>query len=66
MRLDDAWKGWCGEEHGVSAFLRQGEHIFHTYSGYARSTEILLGTYHWLDLTGARPPGRLGTRTPPR
>lgn len=51
VRLDPAWKGWCGEEHGVSAFLRQGEHIFHTYSGYARSTEILLGTYHWLDLT---------------
>nr|WP_257226073.1 DUF899 domain-containing protein [Rhodococcus opacus] len=32
-------------------FPPPGEHIFHTYSGYARSTEILLGTYHWLDLT---------------
>ncbi|MFV9452169.1 DUF899 domain-containing protein [Rhodococcus sp. NM-2] len=51
VQLDPAWKGWCGEEHGVSAFLRQGERIFHTYSGYARSTDILLGTYHWLDLT---------------
>lgn len=49
--MDPAWKDWCGEEHGVSAFLRQGERIFHTYSGYARSTDILLGTYHWLDLT---------------
>ncbi len=44
-------EGWSGEEHGVSAFLRQGERVFHTYSGYARSTDMLVGTYHWLDLT---------------
>ena len=41
VQSDPAWKGWCGEEHGVSAFLRQGERIFHTYSGYARSHRIL-------------------------
>ncbi|WP_213572013.1 DUF899 domain-containing protein [Rhodococcus sp. USK13] len=50
-RMNPAWKGWSGEEHGVSAFLRHGDRIFHTYSGYARSTETLLGTYQWLDLT---------------
>ena len=50
-RLDAAWKGWSGEEHGVSAFLRHDERIFHTYSAYGRATEVLMGTYHWLDLT---------------
>jgi uncharacterized protein YndB with AHSA1/START domain len=40
-----------GESHGVSAFLRDGDAVFHTYSAYARGAEILLGTYNWLDLT---------------
>ena len=40
-----------GESHGVSAFLRESEAVFHTYSAYARGAEILLGTYNWLDLT---------------
>lgn len=44
-------KGWSGEEHGVSAILRQGDRIFHTYSSYGRGTEVLMGTYLWLDLT---------------
>ena len=51
VTLDPAWRGWSGEEHGVSAFLRQGDRIFHTYSAYARGTESVVGTYHWLDLT---------------
>ena len=51
VRDDPAWQGWSGEEHGVSAFLRQGDRIFHTYSSYGRGTEVLMGTYHWLDLT---------------
>ena len=50
-RMDPAWKGWSGEEQGVSAFLRHGDRVFHTYSGYARATEILMGTYQWLDFT---------------
>jgi len=50
-RENPDWKGWSGDEHGVSAFLRRGERVFHTYSGYARATEILMGTYNWLDLT---------------
>jgi predicted dithiol-disulfide oxidoreductase (DUF899 family) len=48
---DPAWQGWVGEEQGVSAFLRRGDRVFHTYSGYDRATEILNGTWHWLDLT---------------
>ena len=40
-----------GEGHGVSVFLRDGDRVFHTYSSYARGAEVLLGTYHYLDLT---------------
>jgi predicted dithiol-disulfide oxidoreductase (DUF899 family) len=54
-----------GETHGVSAFLRQGEQIFHTYSTYARGADLLVGTYNYLDLTACgrqedweSPPGR--------
>jgi predicted dithiol-disulfide oxidoreductase (DUF899 family) len=50
-RLDPAWRGWSGEEQGVSAFLRRGDRVFHTYSAYARGIEMLMGTYLWLDLT---------------
>ncbi len=53
------------ELHGVSVFLRTGEGVFHTYSAYARGTDLLTGTYNWLDLTPygrqedwERPPGR--------
>ena len=40
-----------GELPGVSVFLRDGSRIFHTYSAYARGLDILLNTYHYLDLT---------------
>lgn len=40
-----------GEQPGTSVFLRDGDRVFHTYSSYARGGEILLNTYHWLDLT---------------
>jgi predicted dithiol-disulfide oxidoreductase (DUF899 family) len=49
--LGPAWRGRSGEMFGVSAFLRRGERVFHTYSGYARSCDILDATYNWLDLT---------------
>jgi predicted dithiol-disulfide oxidoreductase (DUF899 family) len=40
------------EEHGVSCFLRQGDAIYHTYSTYARGTELSgAGAYNWLDMT---------------
>ena len=60
-----AWAGWSGEQPGVSAFLRRGERVFHTYSSYARGGDLLIGTYNWLDLTARgrqedweQPPGR--------
>lgn len=39
------------EESGFSCFLRDGDEIFHTYSTYARGTELLSPTYALLDLT---------------
>ena len=48
---DEGWPGWSGELPGVSAFLRDGDRILRTYSSYERGLDMLLGTYHWLDLT---------------
>jgi predicted dithiol-disulfide oxidoreductase (DUF899 family) len=36
---------------GVSCFLRAGDDVFHTYSTYARGTDILGSAYSMLDLT---------------
>jgi predicted dithiol-disulfide oxidoreductase (DUF899 family) len=54
-----------GEAHGLSVFLRNGDKVFHTYSTYARGTDLLAGTYNYLDLTPygrqqdwEEPPGR--------
>jgi predicted dithiol-disulfide oxidoreductase (DUF899 family) len=47
--------GWLGEgsseQPGYSMFLREGDAVFHTYSVYARGTEMLGGSYYFLDLT---------------
>ncbi|GAA2678382.1 MULTISPECIES: DUF899 domain-containing protein [Actinosynnema] len=51
VRLNPAWENWSGEEQGVSAFLRQGDRVFHTYSCYGRGDDLLNTTYNWLDLT---------------
>src|SRR5262249_18355862 len=40
---------------GISAFAKEGDAVFHTYSSYARGLDILLGTYHLLDMA---PKGR--------
>ena len=48
---NEAWRGWSGEQPGASAFLRHGDRVFHTYSLYSRGLDMLMGTYHWLDLT---------------
>src|SRR5215469_9611018 len=40
-----------GEKPGLSVFLRDGEHILHSYSTSGRGVDILLGTYNYLDLT---------------
>lgn len=39
------------EMPGVSCFLRDGDEVFHTYSTWARGTDILGNAYSWLDLT---------------
>ena len=36
---------------GKSCFLKDGDQIFHTYSMYARGTEMTGGSYYFLDLT---------------
>ncbi|HTI27932.1 MAG TPA: DUF899 domain-containing protein [Kutzneria sp.] len=41
----------AGEQPGVSVFLHADGAVFHTYSSYAQGTDLLLGTYNWLDLT---------------
>ena len=34
---------------GMSAFIREGDAIYHTYSTYARGLDGLWGAYQWLD-----------------
>jgi predicted dithiol-disulfide oxidoreductase (DUF899 family) len=62
---DPGYAGWKGELPGTSAFLRDRDRVFHTYSSYARGGDLQLGTYNWLDLTALgrqedweQPPGR--------
>jgi predicted dithiol-disulfide oxidoreductase (DUF899 family) len=43
-----------GEQPGASVFLRDGESVYHTYSTYGRGLDMLLCSYHYLDLTRAR------------
>ena len=58
-----AWRDWSGEQPGISAFLRHGDRVFHTYSSYARGGDLLIGTYNWLDLTALA--ARRTSRSPP-
>ena len=40
------------EAPGISVFFKDGNgDVFHTYSSYARGTEVAVGTYSYLDLT---------------
>lgn len=43
--------GASEEVPGMSCFLRDGEEIYHTYSTWARGTDILGSSYSMLDLT---------------
>jgi predicted dithiol-disulfide oxidoreductase (DUF899 family) len=54
-----------GDYPGISAFLRAGDEVFHTYSTFARGIEQPGGTHYYLDLTALgrqeaweQPPGR--------
>jgi predicted dithiol-disulfide oxidoreductase (DUF899 family) len=69
--------GWLGdgssEQPGYSMFLREGDDVFHTYSMYARGTEMLGGSYYFLDLTALgrqedweEPKGRSASQRGPR
>ncbi|WP_371785047.1 DUF899 domain-containing protein [Streptosporangium subroseum] len=40
-----------GDAQALSVFVREDEAVFHTYSTYGRGAEVLLSTYHYLDLT---------------
>ncbi|MEM6991973.1 MAG: DUF899 domain-containing protein [Myxococcota bacterium] len=39
------------EMPGASAFVRDGDDVFRTYSTYSRGLDMLNATYHWLDLS---------------
>ena len=43
------------EAPGLSAFIRDNDAVYHTYSTYARGLDILVGTYNFLDVA---PKGR--------
>lgn len=42
---------YVGELPGVSAFLRDGDEVFHTYSTYGRGVEVMMHAYRLLDIT---------------
>ncbi|KAF7175518.1 hypothetical protein CNMCM7691_008619 [Aspergillus felis] len=44
------WKPGNGY-FGLCSFLREGDEVFHTYDTSARGLEIILSTYHLLDMT---------------
>jgi predicted dithiol-disulfide oxidoreductase (DUF899 family) len=51
-RRGESWEGeQAFERPGRSAFLRQGDTVFHTYSVYARGLESIGGSYYMLDET---------------
>jgi predicted dithiol-disulfide oxidoreductase (DUF899 family) len=53
--LEQIGMGWLkdgsSEQPGYSSFLRDGDAVYHTYSVYARGTEMLGGSYYFLDMT---------------
>jgi predicted dithiol-disulfide oxidoreductase (DUF899 family) len=46
---DVAWREWSGEQPGMSAFARDGDDVFHTYSAYSRGLDGLWPMWQWLD-----------------
>lgn len=46
-----AWRGWSGEQPGISCFLRVGDEVFHSYSTFGRGVEVMMPAYPLLDLT---------------
>jgi predicted dithiol-disulfide oxidoreductase (DUF899 family) len=48
-RADVAWRGWSGEQPGMSAFALDNGVVYHTYSAYARGFDALWPMWQWLD-----------------
>ena len=46
---DVDWRGWSGEQPGMSAFALEDGHVYHTYSAYARGLDALWTMWQWLD-----------------
>ena len=44
-----------GNSPGLSAFLRVGDEVHHTYSTFGRGIEEFHNGYHYLDLTATVP-----------
>jgi len=45
------WATYTKESPGMSAFVREDDVVYHTYSAYARGLDGLWGMYQWLDRT---------------
>jgi predicted dithiol-disulfide oxidoreductase (DUF899 family) len=43
------WRGWSGEQPGMSAFALDDGVVYHTYSAYARGIDVLMPLWQWLD-----------------
>lgn len=50
-RSSDGALSFSGEMPGLSCFLQDGGRVYHTYSTYGRGLDMLLNTYHLLDMT---------------
>jgi len=46
---DIAWRGWSGEQPGMSVFALEDGVVYHTYSAYARGLDVLWTMLQWLD-----------------
>jgi predicted dithiol-disulfide oxidoreductase (DUF899 family) len=46
---DINWRGWSGEQPGMSAFALKDDVVYHTYSAYSRGLDALWNMWHWLD-----------------
>lgn len=46
---DISWRGWSGEQPGMSAFAFEDDLVYHTYSAYSRGLDALWNMWQWLD-----------------
>lgn len=45
------FEGNADELPGISAFVREGDDIYHTYSAYGRGLDLMNAAYNYIDLT---------------